>query len=308
MANFVNLSIPQTILIMSTLESNIQRVFEVLLPKILARHQSSSNPVVLGITGLQGSGKSTWATKIAQLLRLHHLCTVAISLDDFYKTHDDLIAQQVRNPENHLYRMRGQPGTHDEKLAQQVFRDMREYESPLRIPSFNKSKFNGEGDRAPWSEWQTLTSKPDVIVFEGWCVGFRPLDSSEVQHKLAQALEHPISILSKYQLKHLVEVNENLKSYCNAFMGPQHFDLMIHIDTDDLRNVYKWRLQQERQLIEQEGTGMTDEEVAAFIDGYMPGYELYLDNLRNGLFGEKSGRQIRVLMSEDRQIEKVEEL
>jgi D-glycerate 3-kinase len=293
---------------MSALDSNIQRVFETLLPKILARHQSSTSPVVLGITGLQGSGKSTWAAKIVQLLRSHHLCTLAISLDDLYKTHDDLIAQRIRNPENNLYRTRGQPGTHDEKLAEQFFNDIRGYQSPLRIPSFNKSKFNGEGDRAPRSEWPTITSKPDVIVFEGWCVGFRPLTSSEVEQKLAQAPKNPISSLAKYQLRHLLEVNENLKNYCNAFMGPPHFDFLIHIDTNDLRNVYTWRLQQERQLIKEEGVGMTDEEVSAFIDGYMPGYELYLEKLREGFFDEKSGRQFRVLLDKERHIEKVEVL
>jgi D-glycerate 3-kinase len=293
---------------MSALESNIQRVFETLLPKILARHQNSSNPVVLGITGLQGSGKSTWAARVVQLLRSHNLCTVAISLDDLYKTHTDLIAQRIRNPGNDLYRTRGQPGTHDEELAEQFFKDMREYDSPLRIPSFNKSKFNGEGDRAPQSEWPMVTSKPDVIVFEGWCVGFRPLASSEVKQKLAQALKNPINNLAKYQLEHLLEVNENLKNYCNAFMGPQHFDLMIHIDTDDLHNVYTWRLQQERQLINEKGMGMTDEEVLAFIDGYMPGYELYLDKLRDGFFDENSGRQLHVLLDKERRVKTVEEL
>ena len=293
---------------MSTLESNIQRVFETLLPKILARHQSSSNPIVLGITGLQGSGKSTWATKVVQLLRSHHLCTVAISLDDFYKTHNNLVEQRVHNPENNLYRTRGQPGTHDEKLAEQFFKEIREYKGPLRVPSFNKSKFNGEGDRAPQSEWPTITSKPDVIVFEGWCVGFRPLTSSEVEQKLVQGLKNPINGLAKYQLEHLLEVNANLKNYCNAFMGPQHFDFMIHIDTDDLCNVYTWRLQQERQLIKEAGVGMTDEEVSAFIDGYMLAYELYLDKLREGFFDESSGRQFRVLLDKERRVETVEEL
>jgi D-glycerate 3-kinase len=28
------------------------------------------------------------------------------------------------------------------------------------------------------------------------------------------------------------------------FMGPQHFDYLVHLDTDDLVNVYEWRIQQ----------------------------------------------------------------
>src|SRR5438477_395227 len=113
---------------MSTLESNIRRVFEILLPKIQSRHENGSKPIILGITGLQGSGKSTWASKVVQLLRSeYHFRAVTISLDDLYKTHDDLIAQRDRNPENKLFRTRGQPGTHDEQLAAQFFKGLSEY-------------------------------------------------------------------------------------------------------------------------------------------------------------------------------------
>jgi len=292
---------------MSTLESNIQQVFDNLLPKILARHQESSQPVFLGITGLQGSGKSTWAASVVELLRSHRLDTLAISLDDLYKTHDGLIAQRVRHPGNKLYHTRGQPGTHDEQLAAQFFKDIRGQKFPLSVPSFDKSKFNGGGDRAPPSHWPMINSQPDVIVFEGWCVGFQPLTAFEVEQRLNQALVLSINSLAKHPLKHLLELNENLKNYCSAFMGPQHFDFIIHIDTDNLRNVYTWRLQQEHRLIKEKGIGMTDEEVVAFIEGYMPGYELYLDKLRGGFFNER-GRQVRVLLDKERRIESLEEL
>jgi D-glycerate 3-kinase len=90
-------------------------------------------------------------------------------------------------------------------------------------------------------------------------------------------------------------------------MGPQHFDFFIHIDTDDLNNVYTWRLQQEHKLIEAKGSGMSDDQVRAFIDGYMPNYEVYLEMLRKGLFDEK-GRHVRVELDKLRRIEKIEEL
>ncbi|KAF2256716.1 P-loop containing nucleoside triphosphate hydrolase protein [Trematosphaeria pertusa] len=298
---------------MSSLESNIRRVLDTLLPRIQLRCQSSSQPVILGITGLQGSGKSTWASKIVQLLATeHNLRTVTISLDDLYKTHDDLIAQRNKYPGNKLYRTRGQPGTHDEQLAAQFFKELKGYrgDGELKIPSFDKSKFNGEGDRAPKEQWHTITAKPDVVVFEGWCVGFRPLSAAAVEekHRLALAGKLPVNTPANHKLEHLLQVNESLKRYCDAFMGPQHFDFMIHIDTEDVRNVYKWRLEQEYKLIEARGTGMKDEEVAAFIDGYMPAYELYLDGLRKGFFDAESGRQVRVVLDKERSVGKVEEL
>jgi D-glycerate 3-kinase len=297
---------------MPDVEANVHQALDKLLPKIQERHQASSEPVVIGISGLQGSGKSTWASKIVEIVTSQHqLHTIAISLDDLYKTHDDLITQRDKDPDNKLYRTRGQPGTHDEQLAADFFGRLREYtgEGELRIPSFDKSKFNGEGDRAPEAEWPTITRKPDVVVFEGWCVGFRPLPAAAIseKHKHATVGKLLINTPAQHQLKHLLEVNDNLERYCDAFMGPQHFDFFIHIDADDLRHVYTWRLQQEHKMIEAKGSGMSDEQVKAFIDGYMPSYEIYLDELKRGFFEDK-GRMVGVELDMLRCIQKVKEL
>jgi D-glycerate 3-kinase len=160
---------------MQSLDANVNRTLDILIPKIKSQHEQSSHPIILGISGLQGSGKSTWASKIVEILTSQHrLQTITISLDDLYKKHDDLVAQRDQDPDNKLYRTRGQPGTHEEQLAAKFFDELRQYqgEGELKIPSFDKSKFNGEGDRAAPSDWPVISSKPDVIVFEGWCVGF----------------------------------------------------------------------------------------------------------------------------------------
>jgi D-glycerate 3-kinase len=293
-----------------SLEANIRRVLDILIPRIEARRKKSSKPIILGITGLQGSGKSTWAASIVSLLTTeHNLSAITISLDDVYKTHDDLIAQRDKDPENKLYRTRGQPGTHDEELAERIFDELRGYDGKgeLKIPSFDKSKFNGEGDRAPQSDWSVITSKPDIVVFEGWCVGFQPVSEAQVEAKYEDARKQTHLTLADHRLSHLLEINENLKRYCETFMGPQYFDFMIHIDTEDLGNVYHWRLQQEHAMIAKKGTGMSDEGVVAFVKGYMPGYELYLEGLREGFFEKKGeGRQVRVVLNKERGVEKVE--
>jgi D-glycerate 3-kinase len=297
---------------MATLDANIRQALDKLLPKIQEQNQNSSNPIILGITGLQGSGKSTWASKIVEILTSEYsLDTIAISLDDLYKTHTDLVAQREYDVKNKLYRTRGQPGTHDEQLAAKFFTAMREYrgEDDLKIPSFDKSRFDGEGDRIPESEWPTISQKPDVVIFEGWCVGFQPLPASSIEekHSLAIAGKLPVNTPASHQVSHLMQINESLKRYCDAFMGPQYFDFFIHIDTDDLNNVYTWRLQQEHKMIGVKGSGMSDEQVRAFVDGYMPSYELYLDTLRQGLFKDR-GRMVRVVLDKLRCIEKLEQL
>lgn len=297
---------------MSALESNIRQALDKLLPKLKKQCETSSEPTVLGITGLQGSGKSTWAAKIVEILTSEHqLNTITVSLDDFYKTHNDLASQRDQNPNNGLYRVRGQPGTHDEQLAARFFKDLKEYsgQDGLWIPSFDKSQFGGEGDRAPMTDWHLVSRKPDVVVFEGWCVGFQPLPASAIEkkHSLALAGKLPINTPAQHQLSHLLEVNDHLRRYCDTFMGPAHFDFFVHIDTSDLHNVYIWRLEQEHKMIAAKGSGMSDQQVKTFIDGYMPSYEIYLDTLRQGLFKDK-GRMIRVVLDSQRSVERVEEL
>ncbi|KAH7389657.1 P-loop containing nucleoside triphosphate hydrolase protein [Phaeosphaeria sp. MPI-PUGE-AT-0046c] len=297
---------------MQGLDANVQHALDVVLPKIRSEHEKNSGPIILGISGLQGSGKSTWASKIVEILTSqHNLHTITISLDDLYKKHDDLISRRRQDLKNKLYRTRGQPGTHEEQLAEEFFKELRSYqgEDELKIPSFDKSKYNGEGDRAPSYEWPTITRKPDVVVFEGWCVGFQPVSASAVEekHRLALTGKLPVNTPAQHEVTHLLEVNNNLRRYCDTFMGPQHFDVFIHIDTNDLQNVYTWRLQQEHKMIEAKGAGMSDEQVRDFIDGYMPSYEIYLDQLRMGLFQEK-GRMVRVVLDKARNIEQIENL
>jgi len=49
---------------------------------------------------------------------------------------------------------------------------------------------------------------------------------------------------------------------------------------------------------------MTDERVREFVDGYYPAYELYTDKLRTGLFGQDSGRQLRLVVGKDRKVKR----
>lgn len=284
-------------------------------------------PLIIGISGLQGSGKSTWASTLVQLLREeHHLRAITVSLDDFYRTHTDLMALREANPDNKLLRVRGQPGTHDEQLAATFFKSLARSlpGEDILIPSFDKSRHNGEGDRVDREDWERVKAPIDIVVFEGWCLGFRPLSQSEIAQRQEATRKEATSSLGKdcltktlhnHSLEHLITINDNLGRYCRTFMGSQCFDAMIHLDTDLLENVFEWRLQQEHALWKARNCGMTDGQVIQFVQGYMPAYELYLDGLRQGFFGDFSTdergvvekkRHIRVLLDRNRYVVSVE--
>jgi D-glycerate 3-kinase len=90
---------------------------------------------------------------------------------------------------------------------------------PVKIPVYDKSQFNGQGDRANESTWEEVNkaddSSVDVVVFEGWCVGFRPLSDSEVEEKWNQARDGSLgnTQLGKHRLQDLLFVNRALRGY-----------------------------------------------------------------------------------------------
>ena len=262
-------------------------------------HGESYRPFILGVTGLQGmssapassctyqtyiyltgSGKSHLASALVkELCEKHKYNAIEVSLDDFYLPHKERQALRKDNPENKLLRARGQPGTHDTLLAKNFFEQFQKPGSDIWIPSFDKSQFQGDGDRAPRDQWRTVKGPVDVVIFEGWCVGFRPIEKEAVEKKQQEAVQirsstrgsqgspesdYSTSTLADHDVSHLLWVNEQLGNYNRGFMGPQNFDFFVHLDTDDLANVYIWRTQQEHALLEKKGSGMTDEQVVKF--------------------------------------------
>ncbi|KAI0535054.1 P-loop containing nucleoside triphosphate hydrolase protein [Xylaria digitata] len=299
--------------------SVISEVLDLLVPSIKSHQQNvhRQRPYILGVSGLQGSGKSTWAKALTDLLNnTFHINTRTVSLDDFYHDHDTLRAIRDANVDNPLLRTRGQPGTHDEALALEFFSSLKEASSgPILVPAFDKSRFDGEGDRVDRSQWETVPRTPqlEVLIFEGWCVGFQPLPDQELIAKVSAARDAAIdgpgvemrtTTLATHRLEHLKLINDNVRRYCDNFVGSSRFDGLLHLTTDNLQNVYSWRLDQENALRRAKGTGMTREEVIAFVQGYMPAYELYLDNLsRRPFFPPGSNKtHVRVILDDARRV------
>jgi len=175
-----------------------------------------------------------------------------------------------------------------------------------KIPQYDKSQFSGQGDRVPPSQWLSVNgpsqSKAQVIILEGWAVGFRALSNEEVKTKAAQ----PGTItLYKHRIEDLLFVNDRLRGY---EVINKHFDAFIHIDAEDTGFVYDWRQQQEAALRRDKGTGMSEEQVTRFVDGYYPAYELFTDALRGGIFKgseDGKGRQLRLVVGKDRNVKEV---
>jgi len=91
-----------------------------------------------------------------------------------------------------------------------------------KLPGYDKSAFSGAGDRTDSSTWEEVNmhGEPiiEVIILEGWCVGFRPLSDEELEQKWIEAKHREEEgkgdgQLGKLKLEDVKFVNEVLKQY-----------------------------------------------------------------------------------------------
>ncbi|KAK5118476.1 hypothetical protein LTR62_002991 [Meristemomyces frigidus] len=272
-------------------------------------------PFFVGLNGVQGAGKTTLVTALSRTLSSapHKLPVLVLSIDDLYLPHTAQVHLATALWNNPLVQHRGQPSTHDINLGYQLFYSLANRHTNIKIPSYDKSAFSGAGDRLPEDLW-AVVNRPgeptvDVVVFEGWCVGFRPLPDEGLERKWEAAARKFQQEPAKYQgqlgrlnLESVQHVNTSLRSYDRL---TDMFGAFVHIDAEDTQYVYTWRREQEAALRAEKGTGMSDEQVVIFVNGYYPAYELYTDVLRKGIFGGETGKQLRLVVGRDRKVKEV---
>ena len=205
--------------------------------KIYQNYKKNKKIKIIGLTGGQGAGKSTITQVLKLILEIkYNLSIVYFSIDDFYKTSRERadLAKRV----NKLFKTRGVPGTHDTNFIKKIFIDLTKKKfRPVLIPRFDKLK----DDRSPKKFWQKIEQQPNIIIFEGWCVGATPQQNKN--------LLKPINILEKKQdlnLKWRLRVNKELKNaYKKIF---DKINMLIFLKVPSFDCVYKWRLLQEKKL------------------------------------------------------------
>jgi D-glycerate 3-kinase len=240
------------------LPESFHRTVEVVCEPLAARaqrlRQVRRRTAIIGLSGPQGSGKSTIVAATKRLLEARGVNTVALSLDDFYLTRD--ARQRLAREVHPLLATRGPPGTHDVALAGAALEQLR-LKGKVALPRFDKAADN----RTPRGSWETIASPVDVVLIEGWCLG--------AVAQGAAALGEPVNDLEREEdPKGLWRsyVNEQLDGPYQALFARLH-DLIL-LEAPSFEAVVGWRTEQERKLRERTGAGMSDEEVARFVAHY----------------------------------------
>lgn len=213
--------------------------------------QARRKPLIQGVLGGQGTGKTTLAAILTLILSKLGYRTLSLSLDDLYKTYSDRLALREQDPR---LVWRGPPGTHDIQLGLTVLDRLLEPNSPqpIQVPRFDKSAWGGAGDRrAP-----EVVEDVDIVLFEGWFVGVRPIAPTAFD-----AAPPPIVTASDRAFAR--DMNAKLKDYLPLW---ERLDRLILLYPDDYRRSLEWRRQAEHQMIAAQDTGMNDAEVEQFVN------------------------------------------
>ena len=231
----------------------LQILWDVWLPlamKIAAQHQQLGKPFIQGILGAQGTGKTTMSMILVLILQHLGYRTLSLSLDDLYKTYSDRLA--LMQQDSRLL-WRGPPGTHDIHLATSLLDQIHQGNSPVIVPRFDKSAYGGMGDR---TTPEVIIDNIDIVLFEGWFVGVKPIDPMAF-------LTAPAPILTDADRQFASDMNSQLTNYLPLW---ERLDSLIVLYPTDYRYSLAWRKQAERQMIATGKSGMSDAEIEEFVN------------------------------------------
>jgi len=205
--------------------------------KIYLDYKKKKRIKIIGLTGGQGAGKST----ITQIIKLiletkYNLGVIYFSIDDFYKT--SLERKKLSKKVHQLFKTRGVPGTHDTGLIKKTFSNLiKKKFKPFTIPRFDKSR----DDRFIKTKWLKVNKQPQIIIFEGWCVGAQPQEKKYLK-KSINFLEKKYDSDIKWRSKVNYELKNEYKKIFNKI------NRLIFLKVPNFECVYKWRLLQEKKL------------------------------------------------------------
>lgn len=238
-----------------------ERIARLLAPLALwvQRHlaRAASRPLVVGVSAPQGAGKTTLTGLLVRLLGdVFGERALAVSIDDFYLPRDAQLRLAAAHPGNPYLEHRGYPGTHDVALGARVLEALRRGED-VDVPRYDKSAHGGRGDRS--AEVTCVRGRLDVVFFEGWLLGFRPVPT------VADA--------------RLAEPNARLRDY-EAWH--RQLDVLVALGMRDPTQVVAWRIEAEARLRASGQPGLTDAEAEDYVRRFLPAYETWGPTVTRG--------------------------
>ena len=234
-----------------SLEKDLKNYYHPFAQKLinLKRGKNSTAGIIMGVSAIQGAGKTTQGEIMEILLTNLGFSSVSLSIDDHYITHEQLNELREFDPR---YIRRGV--THDIFLAVENLKALQSMVdgAEVKIPIYDKGANNGDGD---WVGWKTITKKPDFIFYDGWMLGARKVEDESVFETGLPALDTPEAILFAK------DVNKKLDEYLPLW---ELIDFMNVLYVPNYQISIKWRNQAE-EVLRAKGEGMTPQQITEFV-------------------------------------------
>ncbi len=191
----------------------------------------SPRPLVYGIAGSQGAGKSTIARAAAARLGAAGRKIAVLSIDDLYYGREE--RRRIAARTHPLFITRGPPGTHDVGRGVAIIDALKTHQ-PARLPRFSTAL----DEPAPMADWEEAPGDVDVLIFEGWCLGARPEPGPD--------LDKPINVLES-----VFDANGNWRRAVNTALAGAYQGLFAKIDrlaylrppSFDIVKHWRWELE-----------------------------------------------------------------
>jgi D-glycerate 3-kinase len=202
------------------------------LAQEIARRTERKRPLVVGVNGAQGSGKTTLCRFLQVLLPQLGFTAVTLALDDLYLSRAE--RAQAAADRHQLFATRGVPGTHDIERGMAIL-DRLLTGKAADLPIFDKAHDERSADT------RHVAGPVDVVLFEGWCVGAAPQSPAD--------LREPVNDLERDEDPDETwrcEVNRRLATdYAKLFA---RIDLLVMLKVPDFDTVRAHRRVQEERL------------------------------------------------------------
>ena len=218
-----------------------------ILTDVYILKKSTKKRIVIGLSALPGTGKTTLGLLIERLSLKMDIKTSVVSMDDFYLPFSEMNIAIKDNPWNVS---RGFPGSHSINLIEERILEWKNT-GRFNYPVFDKSLRNGLGDRSSWK-----LDFPEILILEGWFLGINQISSQSISN---EKVEPP---LYRREIEYRSIIQKNLYDYLKIW---QLIEKIWQIKAKNFSYMNSWKSYQENEMLKIKGNALVGNQLTNFI-------------------------------------------
>ncbi len=218
-----------------------------ILSDIYTLKKSREKRIVIGLSALPGTGKTTLGLLIERLSIKMDIKASVVSMDDFYLPFSEMNIAIKDNPWNVS---RGFPGSHSIYLIEERILEWKNT-GRFNYPVFDKSLRDGLGDRSCWK-----IDFPEILILEGWFLGVNPVSSKGISK------ENVNPPLHMREIEYRSKIQKNIYGYLKIW---QLIEKIWQIMPKRFSYMDQWKTSQEYEMLKMKGNALVDNQLTNFL-------------------------------------------